>query len=640
MKTACPNCGAPLEFRYDDSFVRICDSCHSAVLRTDRGLDSLGKVGDLAPIDSPLKLFAEGRDPDGGTFILVGMAQMRHSAGGVWQEWYAKCDGGKWGWLAEAQGRYYLTYERPDTPAVAFAALSPGSTQDIGGTAFTVGELGTATYISARGEIPYRLEPTETFTFADLSDGHGQFATFDYGEDDDDAPRVYVGKQLTLDQLQLSGGEDVPDAPSANATSQKLACPECSGALELRAPDASLRVVCPYCNTLVEVQSGNLSIIAKLAKKAALAIPLGTKGTFAEGEMTVIGFVQRSAGIEGSWYSFDEYLLYEKKIGYRWLACSDFHWSYVQPIATGAVDQIGPKYDGVTFQLYQNAPLRVDTVYGELYWKVEIGETVSSQDYIAPPAMLSVEQSPGEQNWSLSTYLTPKQLKAAFGSTPLELGKPIGVAPNQVFGNQGWKLPMLTGFALLLTVGVVKCKSAKEDVALQTSFTIPVGAPTPPPTDPTAEAPGSVLFSDKFHLDAGKNIEFTLWADVNNTWMYAAIDLVNDATGGVVSFDTNLEYYAGFEDGESWSEGSRENTQMIGPQPAGDYVIRVEAQHGSPAAQQLRIGVRQDIFRWKYFWLASGVLFVPLGFMWLWSRGFHKKQWENSNVIDHGSDDD
>ena len=654
MKSACPNCGAPIEFRFDDSFVRVCDSCHSAVLRTDRALESLGKVGDLAPLDSPLRLFGEGKDPAGGTFLLVGMAQLKHSAGGIWQEWYAKGDGGKWSWLAEAQGRYYLTQEVEGLLPIPFASLRPGARLDLGGTTYTVGELGEATYVSARGEIPYRLEPAETFRFADLADGQGKFATIDYGVDDGDPPKVYIGTQITLAQLGISGGEEVPDAPSARGRSAKLACPECNGALELRAPDASLRVACPYCNSLVSVEGGNLSVLAKLARKPVLAIPLGLTGTFPDGELMVIGFVQRSAQVDGSWYPFDEYLLYGKAVGFRWLVCSDGHWNYVQPIVAGAVDQnavVGPTYEGVAFKLFQNAPLRVDAVYGELYWQVAIGDLCTSQDYVAPPAMLSVEQTRDEQNWSLSTYWTQKQVRAAFAppkvegaapapATELPLTAPSGIAPNQVFRGHGWGLPMGLAFALLCGIGIYGMSSAKEVARGTAGFTIPPGAPAPPSADPTAEAPGSVMFSDKFHLDAGKNIEITLQSNLSNTWLYAAVDLVNDTTGDVISFDTNLEHYAGFEDGESWSEGSNSTEQMIGPQRAGDYVLRVEAQHGAKDPQQLLIGVRQDVFRGKYFWIAFGILGVPLLIMWLWSNGFKKKQWQDSNTIFHGSDDD
>src|SRR6476659_5991621 len=145
MKTACPNCGAEVEFRYDDSFVRVCSYCRTAVLRTDRGVDSLGKVADLVPMDSLLRLFAEGQ-LGSQSFILVGMAQLRHGAGGLTQEWYAKFSG-SWGWLAEAQGRYYMTFEVEGAQLPPFGSLRLGERIELptmlGATrSFTVAEVG------------------------------------------------------------------------------------------------------------------------------------------------------------------------------------------------------------------------------------------------------------------------------------------------------------------------------------------------------------------------------------------------------------------------------------------------------------------------------------------------------------------
>jgi len=40
---------------------------------------------------------------------LTGRAQNRHELGGVWDEWYATFSNGWVGWLAEAQGKFYLT---------------------------------------------------------------------------------------------------------------------------------------------------------------------------------------------------------------------------------------------------------------------------------------------------------------------------------------------------------------------------------------------------------------------------------------------------------------------------------------------------------------------------------------------------
>jgi Domain of unknown function (DUF4178) len=411
MIVGCPSCGAEVEFRYDDSFVRVCGHCRSAVVRTDRGVDTLGKFADLVPIQSPLRLFAEGRYGS-ADFLLVGMAQLRHSAGGVWQEWYAKLDGGQWAWISEAQGRLYLTFERTDVPAPPAAQLVPGAQVELAGARFTVGERGGAAYVSALGEIPYRLVPGTQYEFVDLSDGRGGFATIDYG-DHSEPPTVYLGSQVTPQGLGISGGEAGPELVKP-ATGARLACPNCNGSLELRAPDQSLRIACPYCASLVSVEGGTLSIIAKQARKPSLAIPLGSTVTLADGPLTVIGFLARSAYVDYEWWPFEEYLLHAPGVGFRWLVCSDGHWSYVQPIAPGAVKAgIVVAYDGVTFEPFQYSVLRVDAVFGEFYWRVSVGERVASADYIAPPAMLSRESTTGEENWTLATYLSRGEVERA-----------------------------------------------------------------------------------------------------------------------------------------------------------------------------------------------------------------------------------
>ncbi|HET7503300.1 MAG TPA: DUF4178 domain-containing protein [Kofleriaceae bacterium] len=657
MTVGCPTCGAPVEFRYDDSFVRVCDHCRSAVVRTDRGVDTLGKFADLVPIQSPLQLFAEGRHGTTG-FQLIGMAQLRHPAGGVWQEWYAKLDGGQWAWLSEAQGRLYLTFERPDVAAPPLAPgseLAPGAQVMLAGTTFTVAERGMATYVSAAGEIPYRLVPSSTFHFVDLSDGRGGFATIDYG-DGSEPPAVYLGHQVTAASLGISGGEVAPPA-GTTATGARLACPSCNGSLELRAPDQSLRVVCPYCNHLVSVEGGTLSIIARLANKPRPAIALGSRGTFLDGELTVIGFVQRSAYVDGTWWPFEEYLLYAPAAGFRWLVRSDGHWSYVQPVATGAVAvSVDAEYDGVRFRRFQDTELRVDGVLGELYWRVQVGERVHSVDFIAPPAMLSLEATPTEQNWSLGTYLTVKDVERALGRS-LELAAPSGVAPNQPYpAGVGKAIALVT--ALYFAVAIGKCASAPDEEKLHQRFAFPPSgkrATVDPslgvvpsgssgsgaPADSAGEA-GTVAFSDEFRLDGGHNLVFDLSAGLSNNWMYAAIDLIHKDTGGVVSFDTNLEYYSGFDDEGSWSEGSSTAGQVLGPVEPGTYQVRVEGQHGGTGDVLLTVGLRQGVFRWTWFGVFLGVLAIPFGAVAIHAVAFRKRRWDNSNLggSPSGSDDD
>ena len=111
----CPACAGPVEFKSGQSIVVICTYCRSAVARTDRGLKDLGKVAELVETGSPLDVGIRGKWKD-QPFELTGRAQLGHEMGGQWDEWYATFSNGWLGWLAEAQGRFYLTfqYQIPD----------------------------------------------------------------------------------------------------------------------------------------------------------------------------------------------------------------------------------------------------------------------------------------------------------------------------------------------------------------------------------------------------------------------------------------------------------------------------------------------------------------------------------------------
>ena len=355
MKVACPSCGADVEFRFDDSLVRICASCNAAVARTDRGVESLGKVADLVPAadpkDSPLALFADGTF-EGATFILIGFAQIAHAKGGRWQEWYGKFGNQRWGWLAEAQGALTMTFAVDIAADLlpAYADATPGSAVELAGKRFVVSERSEATYASARGEIPYRLVPGGTFRFADLAGEGDTFATIDYGADgagEGDRPVAYVGRRVTVAELGLVGGEATPQgATTKPARGAALVCPKCGGKLELRVPDRTLRVTCPYCDSILDVGEGGgkLAVIGALTEKPVLDLPLGSHVALEGHAQTVIGFVQRSAFIDDTWYRFFEYLLWAPGLGYRWLVSSDGHWSYVQPVS--AADPADPRKCG------------------------------------------------------------------------------------------------------------------------------------------------------------------------------------------------------------------------------------------------------------------------------------------------------
>jgi ribosomal protein S27E len=166
LQASCPACGAQVLFKTGSSVVVVCESCNSVVARTDRGIEDAGKVADVVESGSPLEVGLRGVYL-GVAFELTGRAQLGHAAGGFWDEWYAAFADGRWGWLAEAQGRFYLTFQIqvPAPNALpSFDSLQLG--QPVWAipaqTPPVVAEKGTAQALAAEGEIPYLLRPGET----------------------------------------------------------------------------------------------------------------------------------------------------------------------------------------------------------------------------------------------------------------------------------------------------------------------------------------------------------------------------------------------------------------------------------------------------------------------------------------------
>ena len=645
----CPACGAPVEFKSGQSIVVICNYCRSAVARTDRDLKDLGKVAELVETGSPLDVGLRGKWRD-IPFELTGRAQLGHEMGGQWDEWYATFSNGWLGWLAEAQGRFYLTFQRSipeNTQLPSFDQLQLGQT--VSGlpwpTPLMVAETGRAKALGAKGEIPYLLTPGETYYYADLAGPNGSFGTLDYNET---PPLVFLGQETSLAQLGITSTR-APEREQQQVSAAHLGCPNCGGALELRAPDTTERVTCPNCNSLLDVNQGQLKFLKALEQPAFQpVIPLGSSGELPEGKMTVIGAMSRSVTIEGTQYFWSEYLLYNPQIGFRWLVHSDEHWNYVQAVSPGEVGEAGrsASFRGKNYKIFQDAHAKVESVLGEFYWKVEAGEAVRGVDYVSPPYMLSKEVSTGyvtdsadpdtkratgEINWSLGTYVTPAQIEKSFGLT--NLSRPSGIAPNQPYLHKWiykyWIILILAG--LLVSFLVFATSGFSKDVFSQTVTLQPL-----PNADGT-----QIFFSEPFELAGRRNIRIIGESPVQNTWVYLEADLINEETGVVQSVPIEISYYQGVEDGESWTEGSQRDSIDTSALPGGKYVLRLEGQWEKwqlPAAVSIRI-VQNVSNGFNLLLLLIGLSIVPI-IMGIYHISFERRRWSESMFGGGDSSDD
>jgi hypothetical protein len=626
-QVSCPSCGATIQFKLGSSIVMVCPYCRSVVARTDRSVEDLGKVSDLVDTGTPLSVGLKGKYK-GQYFELTGRAQLGHPAGGMWDEWYVSFGEGHLGWLAEAQGHFYLTYERPGEAAQGVPPFnSLGLGQPVSGLGtketFVVSEKASARAIAAQGEIPWLLKPGDEYYYADISAPDGKFGTIDYSSN---PPVVFLGHEVTLDDLGVAG---IPhQQQERHAASAALPCPNCGGPLALRAPDKSERVVCPNCDSLLDINQGKLVFLKALnQRKVEPKLPLGSIGKLYNADYTVIGFTQRSVHFDKD-YFWQEYLIYNPQIGFRWLVDSDDHWNFVQPVTPGDIKESGRNitFRGKSFRKYQDAAAKVVYVAGEFYWKVVAGETVQAVDYISPPEMISKEVSKSankyeEVNYSLGTYIEVSEIEKAFNVKGLR--RPTTVAPNQINPHKGIGKFWLLFMAILMFVAIATSVIRSPKDVLSNNYQL----------QPLPSADGTqVIFSDKFQLLSGRNIRVKGVSGVDNSWIYAEGDLINEETGLVQSFSMPIEYYHGVEDGESWTEGSQTKEVYLSALPAGTYTLRLETsweKWQQPAA--ITISMEQGSIHGLNFLLAFIALLIFPVLGWIRRLSFERRRWADSD---------
>ena len=626
-RASCPSCGGEILFNLGSSLLKVCENCGSAVVRKGADVTAYGKVAELIPTPSVLALDMSGGWEGAGAFRLVGRLQLDWGAG-TWDEWLMGFDNGNWAWLAETQGRFYYMARQEMPPAPAFSALRVGQTVDLGppGT-FVVSEVRSAKFASARGELPFDVEPGALLNYADLSGPRGQFATLDYGEGDS-LETLYVGYEVSLGDIGIQVIVSDDERRKKDAA-KNLSCKQCGGPLELRAPDLTQRVACPWCGSLLDATK-DLAVL-EVASQADFQpmIPLGAKGLFEDVTWTLIGAMERSVTYEGERYPWREYLLYDPRNGFRWLTEYRGHWSFVENINPGDVDANGTssaRYEGQSYRHFQGAAAVVDFVVGEFYWAVARGETVNYDDYVAPPYVLSCERGEQEVTWSRGTYKTPDEVWRAF-SLPGTPPQPTGIAPSQPSpwaGKPGraWLTALLALGALLFFFVALSVTGGKT--ALSSDFRIPV--------DVAPGAPEAVVFSDPFDITSRGNLEVKLEAPVSNSWLYVDGALINDATGDVDEFDLEASYYSGRDSDGSWSEGGRVAYAYVSSVPPGRYVMRLAPlwENGKKPAQ-FSVTARSRVPRVWMMVLIGILLLIPPIWVSMRSGGFETRRWSESD---------
>jgi len=612
----CPQCSAPVTFHSSISLSSVCAHCRSLVVRRDFNVETFGQMAELPPDLSPLQLGTKGHW-QGRAFTLIGRLRL-HWGDGSWTEWCADFGGGTTGWLAEAQGFFMVSFAQtmPGLEQVD-QGTSAGRLININGESWRVTDVKDARCIAAEGELPMIAPPGWSRTGIDLTGPGGQFGTIEItGE----GRAFFAGEYAQFGDLHLTGLRKVPgwdqDAEITRRQSDALNCPSCGAPVNLRAEGQTMAAICGSCASILDASTPRLQEIGKVAQttlKIRPLLPIGTRGVLKDEVWDIIGFMRR----RDRWCAWDEYLIFNPWLGFRFLVTFNGHWSIVRLLPGHATDT---QWNGESFRLFAREEVTTTDVLGEFYWRVRKDERAVVSDHIAPPHILTREESKqlNEVSWSGGEYIPHTEIAAAFRAA---VPTPSGILLNQPNPHaRRWDEVRTTFvFALIayILVQVAFMGYGTQRIALNTTLAFQRQA---------ADA-DSALVTVPFRLEGGSapvhvTARSSLPAD---TYLGLKGSLVNAATQQTHPLLLPLS---------RWSTGADHSlhTATLPAVPSGSYYLRLDpdAAAGLDAAPVGLTVTRGGLF-WSNFWL--GLILICLWPLWhlLRSASFEKRRWMESD---------
>jgi hypothetical protein len=269
---------------------------------------------------------------------------------------------------------------------------------------------------------------------------------------------------------------------------------------------------------------------------------------------------------------------------------------------------------------------------------VQRGETCAGRDYIAPPKILSCEQTPAESVWSIGVYISGAEVWQAFklkGEPP----RPVGVYLNQpsklaLASKELWSWWAVFTLLALSVMMLGYILSADEKV-FRDDFTFPANG---------ARQEASFV-TPEFELKGRtSNVEVSTTTNLSNNWIYLNYALINADTGQAFDFGREVSYYAGRDSDGAWTEGSQNDKATLPEIVSGKYYLRVEPEVAAGAAPvRYEITVRRDVPRSSWFWLIAFLLMIPPALTSFRRLSFERQRWAESDyapVSSSGGDDD
>ena len=141
------------------------------------------------------------------------------------------------------------------------------------------------------------------------------------------------------------------------------------------------------------------------------------------------------------------------------------------------------------------------------------------------------------------------------------------------------------------------------------------------------------------------NLNLIFDTDLANSWFFLQGNLYEKNTSINTPFQFTSEFYQGYEEGESWSEGKQDKEVFLNEIKPGDYVLNLEMET-DPANKLpgIELTIVHDVPMISNYGIILILMSIPLIAVFFFERSFETRRWQDSDFnpyfVFEGSDSD
>lgn len=403
----------------------------------------------------------------------------------------------------------------------------------------------------------------------------------------------------------------------------KIPCYDCNTETELEVGFEVVNFVCPNCQTLYarDKEGGFRRRFQFKTELNDFPLEIGDVGFLKGSEYKVTGILVKNIHPN---YRWTEFVLQNNENEFLYLSFSKGHWI----VLTEMKEEFNVKghplvleYNDEDYDLYDYSDSKIINAQGFFDFELPHKNVIHLVEYIKPPFMISVERMNGTETAFYGEYITRSEIKKAFKKQYLPHQAGVNLIQPSRFNIKNTGIIFCCIALLMITTNWFIYKDQFEQTVFSKTLRF-------------SDFNNKEITSEAFVLKGGSApMTIKVSSDVDNSWANLNIALINEDTSDEVYANKDLEYYHGYEDGESWTEGSRSEEFNICGVKEGKYHLLITPMKAPEDANnpEMRVSVIWNEPSSRNVWMVIiGMIVIYFVIRYL-KMNFERERWAESS---------